>query len=325
MRLAVAGGIFDTAPEYQRAIVTPETHLVAGLRERGVDVVAVGLRGRLPAGVDLLHLHHVGPIGVRSLAARLPVVLTRHRAPGIVAAGLRGRVAEAALLVRCQALVALTQVEADHYRRRVRSGRVRVIHNGVDGHVFSPGPRKGGREVLFVGQLLRAKGVFDLLQAFAELVRDDEALRLRLVAHLQPARAEFDAEVARLGLRAHVVVEAGMPHVELVGRYREAAVFVLPSHDEALPSVTAEAALTGTPVVSTDLPGVREQLGELASYVPAAAPPRLAQALRAALVDGPQRRDALRAARPALLEGLSLRAMVERHLDLYREVLEDAA
>ncbi len=138
---------------------------------------------------------------------------------------------------------------------------------------------------------------------------------------MQPERAAFDDAVRQRRLADRVVVEAGMHHRELVHRYRRAAVLVLPSHDEALPSVTAEAALTGTPVVSTELPGVREQLGPLATYVPQRSPALLASALSAVLGREAAARQELARARPALMAALSIDAMVDRHLELYRSLL----
>jgi glycosyltransferase involved in cell wall biosynthesis len=324
LKIAIAGGIFDEPAHYQDIITTPETNLVSGLQARGVETVAVGLHARVPRGVDLLHVHHIGPIAVRALVLRIPVVLTRHRHPGVVSAGRRGRLAQMALLQRCDALVALTDFEASYYRSRLRDCTIRVIPNGINSDIFSPDPLVPPQpEVLFVGQLSHSKGVFDLIGSFSGLASRYPDLRLRLVSHVQPDREEFLAAVAARGLTSRVTVEEGMNHHELASRYQRALVFVLPSlpsHGEALPSVTAEAALTGTPVVCTEIPGVREQLGDLATYVPPGSPRLLEEALHQAIEGQAQERRRLGAARPALLAKLSVDQMVEQHLDLYAEL-----
>jgi glycosyltransferase involved in cell wall biosynthesis len=321
LKIAVAGGIFDKPRDYQDLITTPETNLVSGLQARDIETVAVGLHARVPPGVDLLHIHHIGPIAVRALALRIPVVLTRHRHPGIVSAGRRGKLVEAALLRRCNALVALTNFEASYYSSRLRDCTIRVIPNGINAEVFSPDPLVSPQpEILFVGILSRSKGVFDLIECFSGLSSQYPNLRLRLVSHVQPDLEEFLDDVSARGLTSRVTVEEGMSHEDLVGRYRRALVFVLPSHGEALPSVTAEAALTGTPVVCTEMPGVREQLGELATYAPARSPQELGAVLAEVIEDATQKRKLLSAARPELLDKLSVSRMVEQHLNLYAEL-----
>jgi glycosyltransferase involved in cell wall biosynthesis len=324
LKVAIAGGIFDEPPHYRDIITTPETNLVSGLRERGIETVAVGLHDNVPHGVDLLHVHHIGRIAVRALVLRIPVVLTRHRHPGVVSAGRRGQLAQWALLRRCDALVTLTDFEASYYRSRLRNCTIRVIPNGIDTEGFSPDPLvQTEPEVLFVGQLSHSKGVFDLIEAFSGLAIRYPDLRLRLISHVQPDREEFLAAVASRGLSGRVTVEEGMSHQDLVSYYRRALVFVLPSlpsHGEALPSVTAEAALTGTPIVCTGIPGVHEQLDDLPTYVPDHSPAHLAEALSQVIENDSLERKRLAEARPKLVDQLSLDRMVDRHLDLYAEL-----
>ncbi|SNZ04322.1 Glycosyltransferase involved in cell wall bisynthesis [Natronoarchaeum philippinense] len=132
-----------------------------------------------------------------------------------------------------------------------------VVRPGVDVDLFRPDAPPAfdaeERTVLFVGRFVDRKGVFDLVDAFAPHA-DDATLRL-------VGRGDADAvhEAAReRGIAESVVVDGVVPHDDLPGYYTAADVFCLPSHAESFGMVNLEAMACGTPVVSTDLPGIRE-------------------------------------------------------------------
>jgi glycosyltransferase involved in cell wall biosynthesis len=103
------------------------------------------------------------------------------------------------------------------------------------------------------------------------------------------------ADARARGLRARLLVvgegRLDVPGAERLGRvddarlgalYDGALALVVPSHVEGFGLPAVEALSRGTPVVSTDLPPVREVLGDAAfAYVPPGDPHALADALLA--------------------------------------------
>ena len=131
------------------------------------------------------------------------------------------------------------------------------------------------------------------------------------------------ASVLGLEQRVHFL-DAKSPQ-ELAPLYQNADVFVLPSSAEALPSVVTEAMLCGTPVVATDVGGVREQLAGYGTCVSPGDPAELASAISYVLEH--YDRFAAQGARTSAYarERFSVDRMVDNHLELYADLLKRRA
>jgi len=143
--------------------------------------------------------------------------------------------------------------------------------------------------VLFVGRVVEGKGIFDLLEAVAAL-EDDVHLR---VVGTGGVEGEVRRRSRKLGIEENVTLEGELPHEELPGYYAAADVFCLPTHVDSFAMVNLEAMGCGTPVVTTDLEGVKTYLepGKNGVVVPPGEPAALARALAAVLADPGRRRE----------------------------------
>ena len=111
--------------------------------------------------------------------------------------------------------------------------------------------------LLFVGALDRAhyfKGVSLLLQALAQ-TRDAKLV----IVGKGELLSQYEKEAAQLGIADRVHFTGGVTDEELARWYAGARALVLPSTDrsEAFGIVLIEAMACGTPVIASDLPGVR--------------------------------------------------------------------
>jgi D-inositol-3-phosphate glycosyltransferase len=229
---------------------------------------------------DLLHANYwvSGAVGHRlKHELDLPLITTFHtldRVKAEVGLGdevdLRPRVE--AEIVRCADLVvASTDEEREQLLRLYGAAedRIDIIPPGVDHSVFSPGDRSKARRavrfdreptLLFVGRIQPLKGCGLVVEALHHL--DD--LRARLVVIGGPSGPDGDREhrrlverVDELGLSSRVRFVAPQPHHRLVDFYRAADVCVVPSRTESFGLVALEAMACGTPVVASDVGGLR--------------------------------------------------------------------
>lgn len=142
--------------------------------------------------------------------------------------------------------------------------------------------------VLGVGRLTKQKDFGSLIRAFA-LVRKHRPVRLLILGEGEE-RAGLQALVQELGLDSDVALPGFVTAAHAC--MARAAVFVLSSAWEGLPTVLIEALAAGTTVVATDCPsGPREILraGELGRLVPPGDVNALAEGILAALAGSGRR------------------------------------
>ena len=174
---------------------------------------------------------------------------------------------------------------------RLDPSRVAVAPLGVGAEWFAAPPRRPAglpeSYVLFAGSLEPRKNLPVLLDAMARL---PDAPPLVLAG--PPGWG------AAVTARPGVVVPGYLSGDALVGAVAHAAALVLPSRDEGFGLPAVEALATGTPVVASDLPVLREVLGDHAAYAPAGDAAALADAIGSVLREGNGGPD-IRAARRA--------------------------
>ncbi len=178
--------------------------------------------------------------------------------------------------------------------------------------------RTPGR-VVFAGRLNAQKGILPLLEAMAA---QSPAASLEVFGE-GPLRAEAVARVAALGLTARVRFHGNVAPARLAEAFRGAHVVAIPSVEEGLGLVAAEAILCGAHVVgyrSGGLPDVVEPAA--GTLVPPSRAGALADALRDRLDMSPMAVDAVVRAR--LADRLSPSAVAARYEELYNTAVTDA-
>ncbi len=147
-------------------------------------------------------------------------------------------------------------------RRHTDPKKITVISQGVDLSIFSPaeGNKKPENKIhlLFVGRVVNAKGINELIQAYKILKESFTGLRLTICGHGN----ERDMFIRKTNNIAGITFIDFLTHKELVEQYHKSDVLVLPSYSEGLPNVVLEAMACGLPVVATRVGNIPVMLSE---------------------------------------------------------------
>lgn len=205
------------------------------------------------------------------------------------------RLMTAPVLRAATALVCQGNTWATFYQEVFRIPRTRtcVIENWLaDEGLFSiaamRSPKRRSCTLLFVGWLYRPKGVFELLQAVAELAADPGTPPFRVVfAGQGNDAAALKAEAAVRGVAGRVSFPGWLLGDALREAFADADIFVLPSWSEGFPNAMVEAMATGLPPVVTSVGAVPDVVtdGVDGLLVPVRDPTALRDALRCLIAD----------------------------------------
>lgn len=115
---------------------------------------------------------------------------------------------------------------------------------------------KPGVEILFTGWIEEAKGVFDLIRAFALVVQKCPGKAVRLVI---AGKGEIDAcrrLASACGVEDRVLLPGWLAPPGLQESYARADIYCLPSYVEGVPMGVLEAMAFGLPIVASPVGGI---------------------------------------------------------------------
>ena len=290
---------------------------------------------------DLIHHISIKPVLYGGMAARL----TRQRAVVHAMSGLGYVFVSAELRAAL-----LRQVTRPIFRAVTASAHTRMIFqnaddrhffverdlissektllirgSGVDENIFAPQPEPLDElpVVLFAGRLLWQKGIGEFVEAARRL---RGKARFRVVGY-EEATSPLKVPAARLKAWA----DAGL--IEWLGKcddmpqvYAQSNIVCLPStYGEGVPKVLIEAAASGRACVTTDSPGCREIVrhGENGLAVPPGDIAALAGAVERLIRDPALRQRMGAKGRQIVLDGFTLRQVIDETLALYQELLSE--
>jgi glycosyltransferase involved in cell wall biosynthesis len=169
---------------------------------------------------------------------------------------IRGTLAHAALVI------ALSEEWRQQLLRICPTARIEVLHNAVViPDIHGPRPREpepggpmGQPTLLFLGHLLRDKGVYDLVRAFALIAPKFPRARLVLggVGDLETVRQL----AAQLEIPRRVSCPGWLDAERKTAAFAGSLAFLLPSYAEGMPMALLEAMSWGLPVIATPVGGI---------------------------------------------------------------------
>lgn len=177
-----------------------------------------------------------------------------------------------------------------------------------------------GISVVAISRLSPEKRIDVLLRATARLASSGQIREVVIVGE-GPERSRLVALSAELNISKFVRWTGYLSDV--TSALDQADVFIHCSEREGFGVAILEAMARGIPAIVTDLPSIREVVGDSAlSVVPVNDEIALARAIASAALDSDLRREKSKAARNRASALFSRKAMIERHERLYEKLID---
>ncbi len=296
----------------------------------------VGLELQRLQNIQLIHTYHsLGAVKYQSVSEVPTIAQTR-------------LAVEQQILEQAHSVVATSPQEmADLETLVSRLGKIDLIPCGTDVSIFRLISKAEARKqlgisskekvVLYVGRFDKRKGIETLVRATGELRAqleqseeiDPQHLKLLVVGGSDPNEADgaerqrIEEIVTELDLTAHTEFVGMVGHDRLALYYTAADVCVIPSHYEPFGLVAIEAMACGTPVVASDVGGLKftvisEETGLL---VPPHDVSKFAHAIGRILTDDLWARKIRKQASTRVQQNFSWTGVAIQLSDLYRHLL----
>lgn len=309
--------------------------IVPNLKAAPVLALAVpGLARALRAAVrehaahaDVMHVHWAPTAVLADVAAsRVPVALSLHGSD--VTLATRGVLRR--MLARGLRAADAAMAVADSQKQAIVSaglydGPIDIVPCGIPLELTKrprpAGARDGAPAFIFVGRLVVAKGVLELLDAFGGIAADLPLATLSFVGK-GPLASRLAELVQARGLTGRVELVGELPHERALELIAQADMLVLPSHGEGSPLSVTEALALGTPVLSTPVGAVRELVGDAGIIVPVSDVGALADALKSFALHPDAVQAAAHRARARMEGEYGWPVIAERTLCTYRRAIE---
>lgn len=256
---------------------------------------------KIPA--DLFHFTH---FNVPVLFSKPYVVtvhdVTRFLFPGQRQQGLFKQIAYEWIFERAVKMAKTVICVSETTRQEIKKENTRVIHEGVDEIFFqtvSAVQRAKIRAllgtqapyVLYVGVWMSHKNLPRLLETFADVQKQIPDLKLVLIGKPKPGYINMMKLVEKAGVTKNVIFPDFVSEELLPALYSEAECVFLPSLYEGFGLPALEAAAVGTPVVTSNVAGSAEIMGEAAYLVNPEYVPGMTRALTEVLQNENLRQD----------------------------------
>lgn len=151
----------------------------------------------------------------------------------------------------------------EFYKRGlVTKNKSKIVNgSGVNLKKFRYSPIEKNNVFLFVGRLLKDKGIYEFVEAAKTLRRKYPSTEFWVVGGFDTNPTAVRPEEVDSWVNNKVIKYFGRQN-DVYPFYKKCSVFILPSYHEGTPRTSLEAMAVGRPVITTDAPGCKETVIE---------------------------------------------------------------
>ncbi|MCZ7357394.1 MAG: glycosyltransferase family 4 protein [Candidatus Methanoperedens sp.] len=174
------------------------------------------------------------------------------------------------LLKNSKRLIALTEDHIQQYNERGGDiNKIKIVPNGIelDGYknininknaIDKFGINDQNKILLFVGRIEKYKGIQDIIEIMPEILKEFPKGKFVIVGKDYGYKKELEKIVGNQNLKDKAIFAGNVSDDGLIGLYKRADIFVLPSKMEGFGIVLLEAMASGTLCIAYSIPAVRK-------------------------------------------------------------------
>lgn len=144
----------------------------------------------------------------------------------------------------------------------IKADKTVIINgSGVNLEKFKPTPLPERPAFLFIGRLIKDKGIMEYLEACKEVKKIHPNVRCLLVGPYDSNPSALQPEELKPYIEKGIIEYFG-EQSDVRPYISQCSTFILPSYHEGTPKTVLEAMATGRAIITTDAPGCRETVVE---------------------------------------------------------------
>lgn len=174
-------------------------------------------------------------------------------------------------------------------------------------------------EIVYLGWVIKTKGVEELLKAWNEVSKDNPTWKLRLIG---PYEENYYESLKDAFSFEQVIFEGEQSHDNAMAMLSKSSIFILPSYTEGFPNVVLEAMALGKPIIATDVGAIPDILKDNGIVIPPQNAEAIKDALNLLLKNEDLRKKLGEKGRGKLLREYTIEKVVDEYVRVWDEVSE---
>jgi glycosyltransferase involved in cell wall biosynthesis len=163
------------------------------------------------------------------------------------------------------------------------------IPNPIDVSNLPEPITSSSKTIMFLGWIIKTKGIEELLLAWEKVYKANEDWKLRIVG---PCKAEYLDYLKSHYSFAGVIYEGEKNHTEAMDLLNSSEIFVLPSYTEGFPNAVLEAMSLSKPIIATRVGAIPDMLSDdCGILIDLKEPEEIVIALKSLIADNKKRID----------------------------------
>jgi glycosyltransferase involved in cell wall biosynthesis len=175
------------------------------------------------------------------------------------------------------------------------------------------------KTIMFLGWVIKTKGIEELLSAWKKVFKENDEWRLRIVG---PAKTEYLTYLKSHYSFEGVVYEGEKSHEEAMDLLYASDIFILPSYTEGFPNVVLEAMALSKPIVATRVGAIPDMLADNCGIlIESKEPEEIVIALKGLIADHQKRIDLGNNAYQKLSNEYTIETVFDRYMQEWNKYM----